>query len=187
MALLTWTLSVGAACGAAWCLREAWRRGPTNPRLAWLLGGWALVAAALVAAAVAGGFDAGTMIGLSVVSTLAYILIGATAQRRRAKARKERAAPALDPLARPRRPLRAVARTVLTVVLPATASFAMAAAYAAHGPGLLIDRAALMSWILPLVWGAGLAWTLAEERLLRATIPLAALTAVCGFVAWIHA
>lgn len=178
-----WILAAAIGLGGLFALRRAWSLGPARPRLAWLLSGWAGLAACLTGAALLGGVDRGSVIGACAVMVLACALIGATAEIREAKARKTRITEALDPLARPRRPWRAVWRALTAALLASTAALALGAAFATAMPMRAIDRQLIAAWTTPLIWGAAVVWALADERLLRPTLALAAVTGLGAAIA----
>jgi hypothetical protein len=172
--------------GAVLALRHAWRR-PGSAQGGLILGGWVAAAVSLAVLAAAAGFDRGPAIGLCVLGVAAYALIAAGIDVRKAKKGREPAAAAepLDPRPRPMRIARATLRCVAAVVLAASASLMLAAAWSLHGPGSAPDRVVTAAYVLPLVWGAAMTWSLADERLARPVIGLALLTAAGAAFAYL--
>jgi hypothetical protein len=172
-------LGLAAAMGGVLSLRRSWRKSLGGARQGLLLmTGWALAAASIALMAAAMGMDRGITAGVCLVGVIAYGLIAVGTEVRKARAGRgpPAAAEPLDPLVRPMRIARASLRCFSAVVLAATASLALAAAWSLRGPGLAVDRVVTAAYILPLIWGASMTWSLSDERLRRPTIGLALLT-----------
>lgn len=168
-----WIAAALIGAGGVLALRQAWRKGSSGPRGVLILGGWTALAIAIALAARAGGFDVGAGIGVCAMMVFAYGVITAGVQIRSAKRRSPK--PAADPLdasAGPRRPWRVAGRTLIAAVLAAVAGFTTAAAIAICLPAVPITRAMTAIYLLPILWGAAVAWALADDRLLRPTLAL---------------
>ncbi|MBP7340550.1 hypothetical protein, partial [Niveispirillum sp.] len=62
------------------------------------------------------------------------------------------------------------------------AALAIGIAYAVWVPGAAQTRLVVGGLLVPVVWGAAMAWTLADNRIIRATAVLVG-TALVGFTA----
>jgi hypothetical protein len=156
-------------------LRKRWlaHRGQG---LFYLVAGWAAVLASFPLFAETLGAELGTTYALGTLSLAAYVLIGLTIEHRNGKRREAREA-ALDPEERPTNWRRGVGKALLAIVLAGVASIGLGVAAAIHLPLPPQDRAVLGGLMVPILWGAGMAWTLCDPRLLRATLILLAVSA----------
>jgi hypothetical protein len=186
---LFFVLGLGAAAGGVLTLCRAWKR-PAQGRAQGgrILAGWIAAGASLVLLAAAMGFDRGPAAGICVVGAIAYGLIALGVDVRKPKKAAREPAPGpepLDPLPRPMRLARATLRCLAAVVLAASASLALAAAWSLHGLGTAPDRLVTAAYAMPLVWGAAMTWSLSDERLSRPVAGLAILTAAGASLAWL--
>jgi hypothetical protein len=155
-------------------LRQRWlARRETG--IAWLLFGWLAVIAGFVALAEGWGAEMGTTYALGALSLAAYALIALTAERRTDKQRAPREA--LDPEERPTNWRRGVAKSLLAIVLSGIAAIGVGVALAIYLPLPPPDRAVIGGLLVPVLWGGGMAWTLCDPRLGRATLILIAVSA----------
>lgn len=139
--------------------------------------GWMGVAGAFIVFAQAWGAEMGTTYALGVVSLLAYGLVILTREKRTTKARAPREN-AYDPEDRPTNWRRGIAKSLLAIVLSGVASIGVGVALAVLLPWPPQDRAVLGGLLVPILWGGGMAWTLCDPRLVRATIILVTVSAV---------
>lgn len=157
-------------------LRKRWlSRGTDGP--AFLIGGWLFVISAFVLLSQAWGAELGTTYALGALSIAAYAVIAATFERRNDKRREPRE-PALDPEERPTNWRRGVAKSLLAIVLAGVASIGIGVALAIYLPMPPADRAVIGGLLVPIIWGGGMAWTLCDPRLVRATLILLAVSAL---------
>lgn len=151
-------------------LRRQWAARPGG-RPAFTLAGWALIGLGLWAFGRSFGAQVGAAYGLLALSVLAFGVIAAGVQKRPAPERGPRAA-ALEPQERRTTWTRGIAKAFLAIVLSGTAAIGLGLAYAVAMPLGTHDRIVIGGLLVPVLWGAGMAWTLCDARLLRATIVL---------------
>jgi len=154
-------------------LRRAWLK--SDGAAALTAGGWALLILCFPLWALAGGIDRGTAMGVVAVMAAALALIAATAPR---PLRRPSTGAVREPRASvaPRRTagdlLRRAGRFVTTGPLAAAAAVALTLALALHGPGAEATRTVTAVLLLPLMWGAGMAWAASDIRPLRPAVGL---------------
>ena len=152
-------------------LRASWRRRDgAKGRL--LLGGWLLIAAGLLVLSWMWGGELGTAYGLLIFSAIGYGAVAAGARRRRR--RRTPREPALEPEERPTNWRRGTGKALLAIVLAGIASLGLGIAFAVAMPMPVHDRIVIGGLLVPVLWGGGMAWTLSDARLMRATIVLIA-------------
>lgn len=151
-------------------LRKRWlARGSDG--IAFLIGGWLAVLGSLVLLGEAFGAELGTTYALGALSIAAYAVVAATYERRESKRRGPRES-AFDPEERPTNWRRGIAKSLLAIVLAGIASIGVGVALAIYLPLPPADRAVLGGLLVPILWGGGMAWTLSDPRLVRATVIL---------------
>lgn len=171
----TGLLLLGAA-GAAWMLRRSWGdRTITRPR--WIVAGWVGIAALIGAAGPLLGPGRGPFIAVMAVSTGALAIVAGGVQLRAARARGDRSL-APEPSERPSRAWRGWLRALLAGPLGMIAAMGVAICYAVWVPGAPQTRLLIGGLLVPLLWGGAMAWTLADDRILRATAVLTGVTVV---------
>lgn len=181
--LLPFILILAGALGGAWALRQSWNLGGGQGRLPWLLSGWALLAASLITPAWVLGTVRGPFIALALIPLAALLLVATGFQIRTARAgRAGRDSLAPEPLERPGSTWRTVLRWSLAGPIGMIAALAIGIAYAVWMPGAAQTRLVVGGLLVPVVWGAAMAWTLADNRIIRATAVLVG-TALVGFTA----
>lgn len=165
---------------AAWALREAWRAKPADKPL-WRLTGWALFIATLLWPAFLLGPARGPFTSMTLLSVAALGLIASGAQIRKARAgRAGNDSLAPEPLDRPSTRWRTTLRWLLAGPIGMIAAMAVGIAYAVWVPGAPQTRLVIGGLIVPVVWGGAMAWTLADNRIIRATAVLVG-TTILGF------
>lgn len=157
-------------------LRKRWLARRSSG-LGYLIGGWLAVLAGFAVLAHAWGTEMGTTYALGALSVAAYALIGMTHERRISKQRGPRES-AFDPEERPTNWRRGVAKSLLAIVLSGVAAIGVGVAIAIYLPMPPADRAVIGGLIVPILWGGGMAWTLCDPRLVRATIILLSVSAL---------
>ncbi|MFD0986487.1 hypothetical protein [Methyloligella solikamskensis] len=171
-------LTVGAfllLAAGIFSLRWAWLQKRGEGRL-FVLAGWlAIVASFFLFAHVFGG-ERGIAFALIVFSLAGLIAVGATVQLR--KRRGEPRDRAMEPEERRTNWLRAIGKSLLAVVLAGAAAIGVGVAFAVAMPMPPSDRMVIGGLMVPVLWGAGMAWTLADAKLLRATAILLVICAV---------
>jgi len=170
------------AAGVA-LLRRRWlARGQGGFLL--LLAGWLAIVVAFPVLAEAWGAELGTTYALGLLALVAYVLIAWTSERRAGRRREAREAP-VDPEERATNWRRGVGKALLAIVLAGVAAIGIGVAAAIHLPLAPQDRAVIGGLMVPILWGAGMAWTLCDPRLVRATIILVTVSALGYGVAFL--
>lgn len=174
-------LVIAVAAGAGvWLLRRSWQGKAQNR--AYVLGGWALIVASIAAPAWLLGPARGPFIALTIVSTAALALVASNYTLRQAKARAARESLAPEPSDRATTKWRETLRWLLAGPIGMVAAMGVGIAWAALAPGEQQTRLVVGGLIVPVAWGACMAWTLADNRILRATAVLVGV-AVVSFTA----
>ncbi len=164
-------LLVAAAAGAgAWLLRRSWQGKDQNTSL--VVGGWLLILAATIFPAWVLGPARGPFIALAIVSTAALGVVAANYSVRQARARAARESLAPEPSDRATTKGRETLRWLLAGPIGMIAAMGVGIAYAALVSGEQQTRLVVGGLIVPVAWGACMAWTLADNRIIRATAVL---------------
>lgn len=165
-------------CGGIALLRLSWL-GKRPGNLPYLAGGWLLIAAGLAAFDYAWNAEVGTAYGLIALSLAAYVIIAIGMEDRSHKSPKARERDiALEPEERATYWPRAIAKALLSIVLAGIAAIGVGVAFAVAMPMGTHDRTVVGGLLVPVLWGAGMAWTLSDARLLRATLVLGSISAL---------
>lgn len=183
MNLPLWIAAAGllvAGVAAAALMRSAWRRrGAAGPG-PWMLG-WAVLLAALGVAGLVLGPARGAFAGSALISLAALALV-ASGLERRSPARAPARDPALEPSERPARVWRGVLRVLLAGPIGGIAAIGTGLAVVVWAPGAAQTRIVLGGLLAPILWAGGMAWTLSDDKILRATAVLTGV-AVATFAA----
>lgn len=163
-------------------LRRQWARKAGRPGLS-TAAGWAAIGAGLWLFARRWGAETGLAYGLLAGSLVAYGVVAASASVRKAPTREARVALELEE----RRTSwgRGIAKAFLAIVLSGIASIGLGLAFAVAAPLGEQDRIVIGGIFVPILWGAGMAWTLCDAKLVRATVVLAGLSAIGYGVAFL--
>lgn len=164
-------------------LRLSWSRRNGSSRMA-AGAGWMLAAAGLAVYASVWDGEAGMALALAMFSVLAYIVVATGIELRDKKHRPEREL-ALEPEDRLSNWPRAIAESLLAVVLAGIAAVGIGVAFAVAMPLAPTDRIVVGGILVPVLWGAGMAWTLSDAKLLRATLLLSLVSAFAYGVAFL--
>lgn len=147
-------------------LRQAWRK--VTPRRPWLIvGGWGLLALALALGVVLLGAARGPAIVLALASTVALVLVATGVELRDAKRKAPREL-ALEPSERRRVVWRGWLRGFLAGPLAGVAALGCGLAVAICAPGQVQSRMVIGGLLVPFLWAGGMAWTLSDDKILRA-------------------
>ena len=138
--------------------------------------GWVVVLAGFVALGIVWGGEVGTAYALLAFSLSGYAIVAAGVELRASPGRAPREV-ALEPEERPTNWPRAIAKSLLAIVLSGAASIGVGVAFALHMPMATHDRILIGGVLVPILWGAGMAWTLSDAKLVRATVLLVIVTA----------
>lgn len=147
-------------------LRQAWRK--VTPRRPWLIvGGWGLLALALALGVVLLGAARGPAIVLALASAVALVLVATGVELRDAKRKAPREL-ALEPSERRRVVWRGWLRGFLAGPLAGVAALGCGLAVAICAPGQVQSRMVIGGLLVPFLWAGGMAWTLSDDKILRA-------------------
>lgn len=164
-------------------LKRAWD-GP-SPERPWLIGGgWSLLVAAIAASVPLMGAARGPFAMLTLASTAALALVAAGVERRNAKKKAAREL-APEPSDRKRVVWRGWLRGVLAGPLAGIAAMGCGLAVAICAPGQVQSRMVIGGLMVPFLWAGGMAWTLSDDKILRATavmVGVATLTLGAAFL-----
>jgi hypothetical protein len=168
---------VEAGVIGGWLLRRAWRQ-QGNQRL-YRTAGWGIMAGGLFFAALKVGPALGTALALMSEPAGALAVVALGAKRRAARAVKPgQLAP--EPLQGPSRVWRGGLKFLLAGPLGMLAAMGLAFCYASWAPGAVQTRLLIAALLMPALWGVAMTWTLADQRMIRATAVLVAAT-IFGF------
>lgn len=177
--LLVAPLLVAAGAAGSSMLRRAWiDRAETHRAL--VSGGWGLFLFAIIVSC----RTLGPVLGVAATLAMAPLGVGAVilagAQRKAARPARDRASLAPEPLEGPSRAWRNWLTALLAGPLGMTAAMGLSFCYAVWAPGAVQTRLLIAALLVPALWGLAMTWTLADQRLLRATAVLVG-TSVLGF------
>lgn len=160
-------------------LRQSWRQAHNKAQ--WRGGGWALVALTLGCAVwmLGGGRGVFAVFALLPVAALSIVARGATWRPARA-GRSARGTGAVEPAERASGGWRAALRWALAGPVGMVAAMAVGISYAVWAPGDMQTRLLIGGLLVPVAWACAMAWTLADDRITRASAVLVG-TAVVGF------
>jgi hypothetical protein len=151
-------------------LRMSWvRRGAHNALP--MLGGWLILLAAAATFGWAWGGELGTIYAFLAWSAVAYAVVGVGVELRAPKRAAARAL-ALEPESRPANWTRGIVKSFLAIVFAGIAAVGIGVAFAVAMPLEPKDRIIIGGLLVPVLWGGGMAWTLSDAKLLRATLLL---------------
>lgn len=185
MTLVACLLMLAGGALGAWALRRAWR-ARAGEGAGYRALGWAAILLTLIWPAFLLGPARGPFVALAMISTaaLAVVANGATVRTARS-ARPARMAQGKDslapePLDRPTTRWRSLLRWLLAGPIGMIAAMAVGICYAVWVPGEPQTRLLIGGLIVPVAWGGAMAWTLADNRIIRATAVLVG-TTLAGF------
>lgn len=165
---------IGTSIGGIAALKYAWAKpGPMRPYA--ILAGWALLALALYLFAMALGGEIGVPVGATFICVTALVFVIMNIEFRPEKAPRERKT-IIDPAPRRKAWWRGTLRVLLAGPLSGAAAFGVGTALSTKLPMEPVNAVAIGGLMVPLIWGAGMAWTLSDDKILRA---FAVLLTVC--------
>lgn len=165
-----------AGSAAALLLRQAWRqRGARRPWL--IVAGWLTIAATIVASGWLLGGARGPFVAFALIPFAALLLVAIGVQIRDPNKRPPREL-ALEPSDRASKAWRGWLRWALAGPIGGIAAMGVGLAYTVWMPGEPQTRMVIGGLLVPVLWGAGMAWTLADNKILRATAVLVGVTLV---------
>jgi hypothetical protein len=175
--VLAYVLAAALLTAGVSLLYRSWKtRRRSGPNLT--IAGWAVIAAGVVAFSMIDGGEVGTTYALLALSLAGYAIIAATMEFRTSRARNARDVVAEEPEQRPANWPRAVFKAFLAIVFAGIAAIGVGVAFAVAMPLQIHDRIVIGGLLVPILWGGGMAWTLADAKLLRATIFLLLVSAI---------
>ena len=169
-------LLLAGAAGSVWLLRRSWG-DRTVSRPWWIAAGWAAIALVIVIAGLVLGAGRGPFIGFTVVSVAALALVVANVQLREARVRGDKSL-APEPSDRVSKAWRGWLRGLLAGPLGMIAAMGVAICFAAFCPGAAQTRLVIGGLLVPVLWGGAMAWTLSDDKILRATAVLVGVSLV---------
>lgn len=162
-------------CAGVLTLRWSWlSRGS---RRIVTLAGWLVITAGIGILVHSMGAEVGITYGLLLLGIAGYAAVLLTIELRGRKSRAGLTA-ALEPEDRRINWSRTVAKSLLAIVLAGIAAIGVGVAFAVAMPLETHDRVVIGGLLVPILWGGGMAWTLADAKLLRATIILMIVSAI---------
>ncbi|MFT3731727.1 MAG: hypothetical protein QM780_09970 [Hyphomicrobium sp.] len=166
-----------------WLLRPERGRPPTTQDLPTLPFAWVAIVAGAAIFAASYGAARGLLYSLLTFSLAGYVAVGSRITLRQAPPRNV-APPAAEPEDRPTNWRRAGAKALLSIVIAGVAAFGLGEAFAIAVPLAPPDRLVLGGLLVPVLWGAGMAWTLADRKLLRAAVALSVIAFISYAIAF---
>lgn len=164
-------------------LNLSWRRRRTF-KAPLLIGGWLAILAGFVLYSRIRGAEVGIVYGCAALALVAYAVIAVGIELRNAPTRAAREI-ALEPEERTTNWPRGIAKSLLAIVLAGIASIGVGVAIAVSLPMAPYDRIMFGGILVPVLWGGGMAWTLSDAKLLRATIVLVSVSLVSYGIAFL--
>jgi hypothetical protein len=157
-------------------LKRAWdTAGPERPKF--ILAGWSLLVLAIAASVPLMGPGRGPFAMLALGSAVALALVAAGVERRNARKKAQREL-APEPSDRRRVVWRGWLRGFLAGPLAGIAALGCGLAVAICAPGQIQSRMVIGGLMVPFLWAGGMAWTLSDDRILRAFAVLAGVSVV---------
>lgn len=166
-----------ASTVAAVTLWRAWDMRAGIGRAALILVGWAIAAVAVWLAAAPYGATRGPFIALTLLSIGPLLVVTFNIERRNARSKAPRQI-ALEPSDRPSRAWRGWLRAILAGPLGGIAAMGVGLAWATFVPGDAQTRIVLGGCLVPILWAGGMAWTLSDDKILRATAVLSSVAII---------
>lgn len=157
-------LLAGAAGGAL--LKAAWQR--RTVRRPWLMAaGWSLLVFAAILPAFWLGSARGPFIALALLPVGAFLIVLFSLELRQGRTRKARET-ALEPSDRPSSAWRGWLRVLLAGPIGMFAALGIAITYTVWVPGAPQTRLIIGGLLVPILWGSAMAWTLSDDKIIRA-------------------
>ena len=176
---------LGAVLAGIGSLRLAWgQQAASRP---WLIViGWTLLGLAIFVLAFAIGGETGVPLGALLISTVGLGIVLANREiRPRREVRQRDRDSMIDPSDRKSRWWRGVLRVLLAGPLSGAAAILVGVALAKQLPLEDVDAIAIGALAVPLLWAGGMAWTLSDDRILRALVVITCVSAVSFALAFL--
>ncbi|MFN3228805.1 MAG: hypothetical protein ACK41P_03010 [Asticcacaulis sp.] len=189
--LLIGLISGGLCLAGILTLRRSWKKaGPARPIR--ILVGWVLLTLSVLASVALSQMAPGrspawgSAVALSLAAGLALCVILAGAEWRKPRADGHKRRPqsrsqsraqdevdlALEPSDRTRRAWRGWLRAALAGPFAGLAALGLGLFIVMWAPGAVQTRMVIGGMLVPFLWAGGMAWTLSDDRILRATAVL---------------
>lgn len=170
-------MTAGTGLGT-WMLSRAWHSRGDAP--AWRWGGWSVICATLIVSTIVDGVR-GLALAFGLFSVVAIAIVATGLEVRPARSPREgRESLAPEPVERPLTGAQRTTRWLLAGPVGMIAAMAVGIAWSVWVPGAPQTRLAIGGLLVPTLWGGAMAWTLADDRIWRATAVLVG-TAIAGF------
>jgi len=166
-----------ASCGAGLLLKRAWGERGVD-RVWFIIGGWALLALLIASAVMAMGGPRWVFIASTLVSVGVLVVVAANIQIRPARAAADKASLAPEPSDRPSKPWRGLLRFLLAGPIGGIAAMGVATLWTVTLPVDDQTRIVTGGLVAPVMWGALMAWTLSDDKIVRATAVLVGVAVV---------
>lgn len=164
-------------------LRASWL-SDRRPHLPWVVGGWLSLVASVAFLMREMSGEVALAYALLALAVMAYVAVAMTVEVRGRRSPVMMSL-ALEPEVRRTDWRRAVAKSLLAIVLAGVAAIGIGVAFAVAMPLGVHDRIVIGGVLVPVLWGGGMAWTLADAKLARATIILLGVSAVSYGIAFL--
>lgn len=152
--------------GGGFLLKAAWRC--RTARRPWLIvAGWGLLAVATILPAFSLGSARGPFIALTMLPIGAFLIVLVGMELRQSRNRKTRET-ALEPSDRPSSAWRGWLRVLLAGPIGMFAALGIAITYTVWVPGAPQTRLIIGGLLVPILWGGAMAWTLSDDKIIRA-------------------
>jgi hypothetical protein len=164
-------------------LNLSWRRRRAS-KVHLRIGGWLPILSGFILYSRVWGAEVGIAYAFAALALVAYAVIAVGIEFRNAPARAAREL-ALEPEERVTNWARGIAKSLLAIALAGIASIGVGVAIAVSLPMAPYDRIMFGGVLVPVLWGGGMAWTLSDAKLLRATIVLVSVSVVSYGIAFL--
>ncbi len=170
-------LMLAASVGAGWLLKRAWASRDAS-RIWLILGGWTVLAVMTIVAVGPMDGPRGVFIAMTLASVGVLAVAAASIQVRQARAAADKASLAPEPSDRPSRAWRGVLRFLLAGPIGGIAAMGVAVLWTVSLPVDDKTRIVTGGLVAPVMWGALMAWTLSDDKIIRATAVLVGVAVV---------
>lgn len=169
------TLTAAGSAAGVLSLRRSWRaRGSGGG--GWKALGWIVMALTFAMASATLGSMRGLFVAFALTSLAAFAVVASGLEIREARTRNGNRSLAPEPVERPSTWWRGTLRWLLAGPIGMIAAMGIGIFYSTWTGGAPQTRLVVGGLLVPIVWGACMAWTLADNRILRATAVLVCVT-----------
>lgn len=175
--LIAASLGTAVLLVGVWLLRRSWLAGRDGGKAA-LYAGWLGLILGSYCFVLGFGVERGITFALLIVSPVAYLWVGLAVRIRGSRANGRAREAALAPDQRAATWTRTILASLLAIVLAGVAAIGLGVAFAVAMPMSPIERIVIGGLLVPILWGGGMAWVLADAKLGRAALILLAVSAL---------